>query len=99
MGIAATVKTWVIIAFLQTPVQPNVPPYQDLFVFTKPYFSTGEQCVSFVQANPLFVMEGVMSYYGPSRRIENVMCMEKEKFMKLMKEHSPYGKQTNGTSI
>ena len=39
-----------------------------------------------------------MSYYVFNKKNRECHVYGKEKFMKLMKEHSPHGKQTNGTS-
>lgn len=86
-------KAWVIIAFLVTPQQ--VPPGQDMFVFTKPVFTNGPECVMWVQNNFITVLDTLFDKYGPNRTVETVICFPSERLPELLKNSKPH----EGTNI
>ena len=73
---------------------------RDLYVFTKPTFTTIESCKEWAQQNPDQVIWTIAQEYG-QRPIEMVYCVDEEQVKKTVPGYDPesYEPPKVGTSI
>jgi len=70
---------FIVIVMLSSTQQTET----DLYVIEKPSFTDPRQCVQFVQINTYNLIQKAKLEY-PTREIENIYCVAKEKINELM---------------
>ena len=69
----------VVIMMNLTPMQEG----KDLYVLTKPVFSTVEECIYYAQVNRLYIMGLVKENY-PEQEIEQAVCIKSEVLKEIL---------------
>ena len=66
---------WILVVIMMnlTPMQQD----RDLYVLTKPVFSTVEECIYYAQVNRLYIM-GLARENYPEQEIEQAVCIKSE---------------------
>ena len=72
---------WILIVIMMnfTPMQEG----KDLYILTKPVFSTVEECIYYAQVNRLYIMELARENY-PEQEIEQAVCIKSEVLKEIL---------------
>ena len=72
---------WILVVIMMnlTPMQQD----RDLYILTKPVFSTVEECIYYAQVNRLYIMELARENY-PEQEIEQAVCVESDVLKEIL---------------
>lgn len=72
---------WILVVIMMnlTPMQDG----KDLYVLTKPVFSTVEECIYYAQKNRLYIM-GLAKENYPEQEIEQAVCVKSDVLKEIL---------------